>query len=128
MMSKTLQLSNNRIAHYFEQGEGEPLVLIHGVGMQAAAWYPQIEYFSKHYHVILDATPAEGVTDASYAEALKHASLTINVYLAKLAIGQKADETEEFEMGPVGPGKDGKPLPKVAYLVTHMASHDTWNF
>lgn len=42
---KTLQLSNNRIAHYFEQGEGEPLVLIHGVGMQAAAWYPQIEYF-----------------------------------------------------------------------------------
>ena len=52
MMSKTLQLSNNRIAHYFEQGEGEPLVLIHGVGMQAAAWYPQIEYFSKHYHVI----------------------------------------------------------------------------
>lgn len=85
-------------------------------------------HFSKHYHVILDATPAEGVTDASYAEALKHASLTINVYLAKLAIGQKADETEEFEMGPVGPGKDGKPLPKVAYLVTHMASHDTWNF
>ncbi|MDR4384652.1 alpha/beta fold hydrolase, partial [Bacillus anthracis] len=51
MMSKTLQLSNNRIAHYFEQGEGEPLVLIHGVGMEAAAWYPQIEYFSKHYHV-----------------------------------------------------------------------------
>lgn len=85
-------------------------------------------HFSKHYHVILDATPAEGVTDASYAEALKHASLTINVYLAKLAIGQKPDETEEFGMGPVGPGKDGKPLPKVAYLVTHMASHDTWNF
>lgn len=85
-------------------------------------------HFSKHYHVILDATPAEGVTDASYAEALKHASLTINVYLAKLAIGQKPDETEEFEMGPVGPGKDVKPLPKVAFLVTHMASHDTWNF
>ena len=52
MISKTLQLSNNRIAHYLEQGEGEPLVLIHGVGMQAAAWYPQIEYFSKHYRVI----------------------------------------------------------------------------
>lgn len=26
MISKTLQLSNNRTAHYFEQGEGEPLV------------------------------------------------------------------------------------------------------
>lgn len=85
-------------------------------------------HFSKHYHVILDATPAEGVSDASYAEALKYASLTINVYLAKLGIGLTPDETETFELGPVGPGPDGKPLPKVAYLVTHMASHDTWNF
>ncbi len=85
-------------------------------------------HFSKHFHIILDATPAEGVTDASYAEALKHASLTLNVFLAKLAIDMEADETEVFELGPVGPGPDGKPLPKVAYLVTHMASHDTWNF
>ena len=60
MISKTLQLSNNRSAHYFEQGEGEPLVLIHGVGMQAEAWYPQIEYFSKHYHVISLDMPGHG--------------------------------------------------------------------
>lgn len=60
MISKTLQLSNNRIAHYFEQGEGEPLVLIHGVGMQAAAWYPQIEFFSKHYRVISLDMPGHG--------------------------------------------------------------------
>lgn len=60
MISKTLQLSNNRIAHYLEQGEGEPLVLIHGVGMQAAAWYPQIEYFSKHYRVISVDMPGHG--------------------------------------------------------------------
>ncbi|SHJ78370.1 glycine/sarcosine/betaine reductase component B subunit [Hespellia stercorisuis] len=84
--------------------------------------------FSRHFHVILDATPAEGVSDASYAEALKYASLTINVFLAKLGIGKTPDETEIFEREPVGPGPDGKPLPKVAYLVTHMASHDTWNF
>ncbi|MDH0563709.1 alpha/beta fold hydrolase [Acinetobacter courvalinii] len=60
MISKILQLSNNRIAHYFEQGEGEPLVLIHGVGMQAAAWYPQIEFFSKHYRVISVDMPGHG--------------------------------------------------------------------
>lgn len=60
MISKTLQLSNNRIAHYFEQGEGEPLVLIHGVGMQAEAWYPQIEFFSKHYRVISVDMPGHG--------------------------------------------------------------------
>lgn len=84
--------------------------------------------FSRHYHIILDATPAEGVRDASYAEALKYASLSINVYLAKLAIAVKPDESEVYELGPVGLGADGTPLPKVAYLVTHMASHDTWNF
>ena len=84
--------------------------------------------FSRHYHIILDAAPAEGVSDASYAEALKYASLSINVYLAKLAIAVKPDESEVYELGPVGLGADGKPLPKVAYLVTHMASHDTWNF
>lgn len=84
-------------------------------------------HFSKHYHIVIDAAPADGVSDLSYAEALKHASLTANVYLAKLGIDLKPDETEVFELGPVGPGKDGKPLPKVAYFVTHMASHDTWN-
>ena len=25
---------------YREQGQGDPLVLIHGVGMQSAAWWP----------------------------------------------------------------------------------------
>ena len=84
-------------------------------------------HFSKHYHIVIDAAPADGASDLSYAEALKHASLTANVYLAKLGIDLKPDETEVFELGPVGPGKDGKPLPKVAYFVTHMASHDTWN-
>ena len=84
-------------------------------------------HFSKHYHIVIDAVPAKGVSDVSYAETLKHASLTANVYLAKLGIGLKPDETEVFELGPVGPGKDGKPLPKVAYFVTHMASNDVLN-
>lgn len=81
--------------------------------------------FSRHFHVCLDAVPGEGVSDATYAEALKHASLSLNVYLAKLAIDLKPDETEVFERKAIAPEKK---LPKVAYLVTHMASHDTWNF
>lgn len=60
MISKTLQLSNNQTAHYFEQGEGEPLILIHGVGMQASAWYPQIEFFSKNYRVFSVDMPGHG--------------------------------------------------------------------
>ncbi|MDR2891721.1 MAG: glycine/sarcosine/betaine reductase component B subunit [Deltaproteobacteria bacterium] len=91
---------------------------------------PCAEYthFAKHFHVIIDAAPAEGVSDVSYAEALKHAALTVNVHLAKLGIDKTPDETEVFELTPVAPGPDGKTLPKVAYMVTHMASHDIWNF
>lgn len=81
--------------------------------------------FSRHIHICIDATPGEGVADVTYAEALKHASLSLNVYLAKLAIELKPDETEVYERKSVNPSKH---LPKVAYLVTHMASHDTWNF
>ena len=49
--------------------------------------------FSRHFHFCIDATPGEGVSDASYAEALKHASLSLNVFLAKLAIDIEPDET-----------------------------------
>lgn len=60
MMSKILQLSNGRNAHFYEKGQGEPLVLIHGVGMQALAWEPQIAYFSKNYHVVSVDMPGHG--------------------------------------------------------------------
>lgn len=81
--------------------------------------------FSRHFHICIDAKPKEGVSDLSYAEALKKASLSVNVFLAKLGIGQKVDEVEIFERKKVD---SDKKLPKVAYIVTHMASHDTWNF
>lgn len=53
MMSTTLHLSNkDQLVHYVDQGEGEVLVLLHGVGMQAAAWKPQLDYFAKTHRVI----------------------------------------------------------------------------
>lgn len=64
MTSKTLRLSNNSQIHYLEHGHGEILVLIHGVGMQAAAWYPQIDYFSKKYRVISVDMPGHGQSTA----------------------------------------------------------------
>ncbi|TCK84097.1 pimeloyl-ACP methyl ester carboxylesterase [Paraburkholderia sp. BL9I2N2] len=69
MTSTTLHLSNNRVAHYLEQGTGEPLVLIHGVGMQAAAWYPQIEALSAEFRVISVDMPGHGTSTALPANA-----------------------------------------------------------
>ncbi|OBY28089.1 alpha/beta fold hydrolase [Leisingera sp. JC1] len=41
-------------------GEGSPLVLIHGVGMQSAAWGPQIEAFAQTHEVIALDMPGHG--------------------------------------------------------------------
>jgi (E)-2-((N-methylformamido)methylene)succinate hydrolase len=69
MTSTILHLSNKRVAHFLEQGTGEPLVLIHGVGMQANAWYPQIEDLSGEFRVISVDMPGHGSSTALQADA-----------------------------------------------------------
>lgn len=49
-----------RGAAYLEAGEGEPLILIHGVGMRLEAWAPQIEAFAKTHRVIAVDMPGHG--------------------------------------------------------------------
>lgn len=48
---------------YREAGQGEPIVLIHGVGMQSEAWLPQIDALSKAYRVIALDMPGHGQSD-----------------------------------------------------------------
>lgn len=52
-----------RGAAYFEAGEGDALLLIHGVGMRLEAWAPQIERFSKTHRVIAVDMPGHGGSD-----------------------------------------------------------------
>ncbi|WP_374636918.1 alpha/beta fold hydrolase [Paracoccus sp. (in: a-proteobacteria)] len=61
MTSKTLPLSEpyGQIA-YREAGRGDPIVLIHGVGMQSAAWMPQIDALSQSHRVIALDMPGHG--------------------------------------------------------------------
>lgn len=47
-----------------ESGKGVPLVLIHGVGMQSAAWGPQIEDLSSDCRVIALDLPGHGGSDS----------------------------------------------------------------
>lgn len=54
---------------YVAVGRGEPLVLIHGVGMKLEAWLPQIEMLSDRFEVIAADLPGHGgsapLTDGS---------------------------------------------------------------
>jgi pimeloyl-ACP methyl ester carboxylesterase/flavin reductase (DIM6/NTAB) family NADH-FMN oxidoreductase RutF len=64
---------------YVREGSGEPLVFIHGVGLNADAWRPQIEAFATTQRVIAidmlghggSATPPEDATLESYVEQLR---------------------------------------------------------
>jgi len=64
-MRKTQRLSNSQMrVSYLEAGQGAPLVLIHGVGMNAEVWYPQIEALSARFRVIAVDMPGHGESDA----------------------------------------------------------------
>ncbi|AFL49840.1 pimeloyl-ACP methyl ester carboxylesterase [Sinorhizobium fredii] len=61
-----------RTAHgtaYVEIGHGEPLVLIHGVGMRLEAWTPQVVALSARHRVIAVDMPGHGESDRLDADA-----------------------------------------------------------
>lgn len=70
MTSTTLQLSDRfGLLSYREVGaehaeDEAPLLLLHGVGMQSAAWAPQMAALSQHRHVIALDMPGHGVNGA----------------------------------------------------------------
>lgn len=63
MMSRTLRLSDGLAVRTVEAGAGEPLLLIHGVGMRAEAWGPQIDALSADHRVIAVDMPGHGDSD-----------------------------------------------------------------
>ncbi|MGC1503741.1 MAG: alpha/beta hydrolase [Sulfitobacter sp.] len=64
MTLKTRRLSKTgpRFA-YREQGTGPAVVLIHGVGLQSAAWQPQMAELAKGYRAIALDMPGHGGSD-----------------------------------------------------------------
>ncbi len=64
MTSKTLQASDGTRIGLIAACPGTPLVLLHGVGMCAEAWAPQIKAFAPTRPVIALDLPGHGKTDA----------------------------------------------------------------
>lgn len=62
MMHRTLRLSDGASASALDVGRGEPLLLIHGVGMNAFAWAPQVADLSRDWRVIAVDMPGHGAS------------------------------------------------------------------
>lgn len=70
MTLTTLQLSKSRAqVAYRDAGSGEPLILVHGVGLQSAAWTPQINAFAENHRVIALDMPGHGGSDSLDTDA-----------------------------------------------------------
>lgn len=63
MMSRILRLSDGAAVRVLEAGAGEPLLLIHGVGLRAEAWGPQITALAVSHRVIAVDMPGHGDSD-----------------------------------------------------------------
>lgn len=63
-MGGLLRKHTARGTAYHDVGEGEPLVLIHGVGMRLEAWAPQIAAFSRSHRVVAVDMPGHGESAA----------------------------------------------------------------
>ena len=53
---------------FLEKGQGEPLLLIHGVGLNAEAWGPQLDALSETHRVIAIDMPGHGGSAPAGAE------------------------------------------------------------
>lgn len=91
MMRKTLRLSEPEMnVSYLEAGQGAPLVLIHGVGMNAESWTPQIEALQSRYRVIAVDMPGHGMS-----EGFRHAA-TLEDYVGWIAAFLRQQPESQF--------------------------------
>jgi 3-oxoadipate enol-lactonase len=53
-------IHDGRPLHYLERGQGEPILLVHGLGSSGADWALQVRSLEKKYRVIVPDLPASG--------------------------------------------------------------------
>lgn len=93
---------------------------------------PASEYtpFAKTCNMVLVFEPAEGLERHDYEAACRIAGLKAAEYLAKAALGTKAESVQTYEVKPLNESMNEYPgLPKVAYLYMLQSQgllHDTY--
>ena len=88
---------------------------------EGAKWTP----FSKTYNIVVDIKTVDGLEPHERETVMRLAGLRAAECVGQAAKGVEPDETKVFENKPVDPERH---LPRVAYVVTQMASNDSWNF
>ena len=66
---KTLELRGRRVS-FVDQGQGEPLLLVHGFPLDHSMWQHQIDFFKSNYRVICPDLPGFGASESLVTESV----------------------------------------------------------
>lgn len=83
---KTLILPDNRTLAYRDQGDGPPLVMLHGWSMSSAVFSEAIENFSTKFRVLAPDLRGHGKSSTGQGYALADFSADLLVWLERLGI------------------------------------------
>jgi len=74
--------------HYYEKGEGEPLLLVHGIGQSLYTWRKDIDYFAeKGYRVIALDLPGFGYSShPNIYYTVEETAIILKAFMEKLEI------------------------------------------
>lgn len=60
MRTLGLPSDSRAVVRYLDRGQGEPLVLLHGVGLRAGIWAPQLDRLARTHRTIAPDLPGHG--------------------------------------------------------------------
>lgn len=75
--------------HYFEAGEGEPLILIHGIGQSIYTWRKNFYELAKEFHVYAIDLPGHGFSGKPHMSySIEEVALSIEAFMNAMRIEQ----------------------------------------
>lgn len=113
MISTTLPRSERAGLSAIVVGEGRPVVLLHGVGLRAEAWGPQIDALRDNYQVIAPDMPGHGQTPPNpqfrvlddYVRAVLHLLRTLDE--PAVVVGHSMGAMIALELAKAAPDRVG---------------------
>ena len=85
--------------HWYEMGQGEPIVLIMGLGCSAAMWFRLAPRLARHYRVIMLDNRGSGRTEVRYFVTHRITSMARDVAAVLDAAGERTAHVLGFSMG-----------------------------
>lgn len=114
---KESAILKNRI-RYVTSGEGEPLILIHGVGLDHTMWQHQLEYFSSYYKVYAYDMIGHGESEKPNKDCYRLEDFTNQLYEFMETLHIDRAHIVGFSMGGMVAQKFGLLFPKKVISLT----------